>query len=77
MKYLPFARASGRGAPDFPGGGMRNFLLVAIFAAALVGCSTTPTTEAPVEDHGTAGQTAPGAGGASTGGVQNGGVTGS
>jgi peptidoglycan-associated lipoprotein len=56
---------------------MRNFLLVAIFAAALVGCSTTPTTEAPVEDHGTAGQTAPGAGGASTGGVQNGGVTGS
>ena len=56
---------------------MRNFLLVAIIAAALAGCSTTPTTEAPVEDRGTAGATAPGAGGAQTGGAQSGGVTGS
>ena len=56
---------------------MRNFLLVAIIAAALAGCSTTPTTEAPVEDRGTAGATAPGAGGAETGGAQSGGVTGS
>jgi peptidoglycan-associated lipoprotein len=56
---------------------MRNFLLVAIIAAALAGCSTTPTTEAPVEDRGTAGATAPGAGGAQTGGAQAGGVTGS
>ena len=56
---------------------MRNFLLVAIFAAALAGCSTTPTTEAPIEDHGAAGQTAPNAGGAATGGAQGGGVTGS
>jgi uncharacterized protein YceK len=55
---------------------MRNFLLVAIIAAALAGCSTTPTTEAPVEDRGTAGATAPGAGGAETGGAQAGGVTG-
>ena len=54
---------------------MRNFLFVAIVAAALAGCSTTPTTEAPVEDHG-AGTTAPGAG-AETGGAQGGGVTGS
>ena len=55
---------------------MRNFLLVAIVAAALVGCSSTPTTEAPVEDHGTAGATAPGSG-AQTGGAQGGGVNGS
>jgi peptidoglycan-associated lipoprotein len=55
---------------------MRKFLLVAIIAAALAGCSTTPTTEAPVEDRGTAGATAPGAGGAETGGAQAGGVTG-
>ena len=55
---------------------MRNFLFVAIVAAALVGCSSTPTTEAPVEDHGAA-ATAPGAGGAQTGGAQGGGVTGS
>ena len=54
---------------------MRNFLFVAIVAAALVGCSSTPTTEAPVEDHGAAGATAPG--GAQTGGAQGGGVTGS
>ena len=55
---------------------MRNFLLVAIFAAALVGCSTTPTTEAPIEDKGAAGATAPGAGGAVTGGAQGGSVSG-
>ena len=54
---------------------MRNFLLVAIVAVALVGCSSTPTTEAPVEDHGAAGATAPG--GATTGGAGGGGVTGS
>jgi peptidoglycan-associated lipoprotein len=56
---------------------MRNFVLVAIIAAALVGCSTTPTTEAPIEDKGAAGATAPGAGGALTGGAQGGGVAGS
>jgi peptidoglycan-associated lipoprotein len=55
---------------------MRNFVLVAILAAALVGCSSTPTTEAPVEDRGAAGAAA-GAGGAQTGGAQAGGVTGS
>jgi peptidoglycan-associated lipoprotein len=53
---------------------MRNFLFVAIIATALAGCSTTPTTEAPVEDHGAAGVTAPGA---ETGGAQGGGVNGS
>jgi peptidoglycan-associated lipoprotein len=55
---------------------MRNFLLVAFIAAALVGCSTTPTTEAPIEDKGAAGATAPGAGGAVTGGAQGGSVSG-
>lgn len=54
---------------------MRNFILVAIVAAALVGCSSTPTTEAPVEDRGAA--TAPGSAGAQTGGAQGGGVNGS
>jgi peptidoglycan-associated lipoprotein len=56
---------------------MRNLLFVAFIAAALVGCSSTPTTEAPVEDHGTSGATAPGAGGAETGGAQGGNVSGS
>ena len=56
---------------------MRNFVLVAILAAALVGCSSTPTTEAPVEDRGAAGAAGAGAGGAQTGGAQAGGVTGS
>jgi peptidoglycan-associated lipoprotein len=55
---------------------MRNFLLVAILATALAACSTTPTTEAPVEDRGTAGTGAPGTG-AETGGATGGGVTGS
>jgi len=55
---------------------MRNLLFVAIIAAAVAGCSTTPTTEAPVEDRGAAGATVPGAG-AQTGGAQGGGVNGS
>ena len=54
---------------------MRNLIWVALIVAALVGCSTTPTTEAPIEDKGAAGATAPG-GGAVTGGAQGGGVTG-
>jgi len=56
---------------------MRNFVLVAILAAALVGCSSTPTTEAPVEDRGAAGAACAGAGGAQTGGAQGAGVSGS
>ncbi len=55
---------------------MRNFLFVAIIAAALAGCSSTPTTEAPVDDHSAAGMPA-GSSGAQTGGAQSGGVTGS
>ncbi|HXR56855.1 MAG TPA: peptidoglycan-associated lipoprotein Pal [Casimicrobiaceae bacterium] len=55
---------------------MRNLLFVVIVAAALTACSTTPTTEAPVEDHGTSGATAPGTG-AQTGGAQGSGVNGS
>jgi peptidoglycan-associated lipoprotein len=77
MKFHPFERAPRRGAHEFSaGGGMRNFIFVAIVAAALAGCSTTPTTEAPVEDHGTAGTTAPGTG-AETGGAGGAGVNGS
>ena len=56
---------------------MRNFVLVAILAAALVGCSSTPTTEAPVEDRGAAGAAGAGAAGAQTGGAQGAGVSGS
>jgi peptidoglycan-associated lipoprotein len=55
---------------------MRNLLIVAIVAMALAGCSTTPTTEAPVEDHGVTGAPGAGAGGAETGGAQGGNVTG-
>jgi len=54
---------------------MRNLILVAFITAALVGCSSTPTTEAPVEEHGAPAATAPG--GAQTGGAQGGGVSGS
>src|SRR5205823_3456979 len=75
MNLDPFERAPGRGAHDLPaGGGMRNFLLVAILATALVGCQTTPTTEAPVEDRGTTGA-APSTG-AQTGGAATGGISG-
>ena len=56
---------------------MRNFVLVAILAAALVGCSSTPTTEAPVEDRGATGAAGAGAAGAQTGGAQGAGVSGS
>jgi peptidoglycan-associated lipoprotein len=56
---------------------MRNYLWIALIAAALAGCSTTPTTEAPVDDRSTTGTTAPGSTGAETGGAASGGVTGS
>ena len=55
---------------------MRNYLWIGLIAAALAGCSTTPSTEAPVDDRSAAG----GAGstsGAQTGGATGGGVTGS
>ena len=55
---------------------MRNFLLVAFIAAAVAGCSTTPT-EAPIEDKGGAGIPGAGSTGAQTGGAAAGGVTGS
>jgi peptidoglycan-associated lipoprotein len=78
MKFHPFERALRWGAHEsLAGGGMRNFLLIAIIAVAVAGCSTTPTTEAPVEDRGAAGATVPGAGGAETGGAQGGNVNGS
>lgn len=56
---------------------MRNFVLIGLIAAALVGCSSTPTTEAPVDDRSGAGTTASGSTGAQTGGAAGGGVTGS
>ena len=56
---------------------MRNYLLIGLIAAALAGCSSTPTTEAPVDDRSAAGATAGSAGGAQTGGAAGGGVTGS
>jgi len=30
---------------------MRNYLWIALIAAALAGCSSTPTTEAPVDER--------------------------
>jgi len=65
----------GRGAPTYLGGGMRKYLWIGLIAAALAGCSTTPSTEAPVDDKSAAGTA--GAGGAQTGGAAGGGVTGS
>ena len=57
---------------------MRNYLWIALIAAALAGCSSTPTTEAPVDDRSAgAGTGAPGSTGAQTGGAGGGGVTGS
>jgi peptidoglycan-associated lipoprotein len=56
---------------------MRNYLLIGLIAAALAGCSSTPTTEAPVDDRSATGATAGSAGGAQTGGAAGGGVTGS
>jgi peptidoglycan-associated lipoprotein len=56
---------------------MRNYLWIGLIAAALAGCSTTPSTEAPVDDRSAAGATGGSASGAQTGGATGGGVTGS
>jgi peptidoglycan-associated lipoprotein len=56
---------------------MRKYLWIGLIAAALAGCSTTPSTEAPVDDKSTAGTAGAGAGGAQTGSASGGGVTGS
>jgi len=56
---------------------MRKYLWIGLIAAALAGCSTTPSTEAPVDDKSAAGTPGAGAGGAQTGGAAGGGVTGS
>jgi peptidoglycan-associated lipoprotein len=56
---------------------MRNYLWIALVAVAVAACTSTPTTEAPVEDRGGAAATGPGSTGAQTGGVTGGGVTGS
>jgi peptidoglycan-associated lipoprotein len=56
---------------------MRNYLWIALIAAALAGCSTTPTTEAPVDDRSATAGTGAGSTGAQTGGAAGSGVTGS
>ena len=56
---------------------MRNYLWIALIAAALAGCSSTPTTEAPVDDRSAAGSTPGSSSGAQTGSAAGGGVTGS
>jgi peptidoglycan-associated lipoprotein len=56
---------------------MLKYVWIAVIAAALAGCSSTPTTEAPVDDRTAAGAAAGGGGGAQTGGAAGGGVTGS
>jgi peptidoglycan-associated lipoprotein len=56
---------------------MRKYLWIGLIAAALAGCSTTPSTEAPVDDRSAAGVAGGSAGGAQTGGAAGGGVTGS
>ena len=57
---------------------MRNYLWIALIVAALAGCSSTPSTEAPVDDRSAgAGMGGPGSTGAQTGGAGGGGVTGS
>jgi peptidoglycan-associated lipoprotein len=78
MSFNRFVCALGsRRARSLSGGGMRNYLWIALFAAALVGCTSTPTTEAPVDDRGAAAGAGAGSAGAQTGGVTGGGVTGS
>ena len=55
---------------------MKKLTIAALVAIFLVGCQSTPTTQAPVEDKsGTAGTSTPG--GASTSGTNQGGVSGS
>jgi len=77
MTFHSSVRAAA-GAPESAGGGMRNYLWIALIAAALAGCSSTPTTEAPVDERSAgAGTGAPGSSGAQTGGAAGGGVTGS
>jgi len=56
---------------------MRKYLWIGLIAAALAGCSTTPSTEAPVDDRSAAGVAGGSAGGAQTGSASGGGVTGS
>src|SRR4029078_8881761 len=74
--FLSNARR-GRGAPTYPGGGMRKYLWIGLIAAPLAGCSSTPSTEAPVDDKSAAGTAGAGAGGAQTGSAAGGGGTGS
>ena len=56
---------------------MLKYLWIGLIAAALAGCSTTPSTEAPVDDRSAAGAAGGSAGGAQTGSASGGGVTGS
>ena len=56
---------------------MRNYLWIGLIVVTLAGCTSTPTTEAPVEDKSAAGGVTPGTSGAQTGGAAGGGVSGS
>jgi peptidoglycan-associated lipoprotein len=57
---------------------MRKYLWIALIAAVgLAGCSSTPTTEAPVDDRSAAAGAGAGSTGAQTGGTTGSGVTGS
>jgi peptidoglycan-associated lipoprotein len=75
--FIQECASQARRASFNAGGGMRNYVLIGLIAAALAGCSSTPTTEAPVDDRSGAGATAPGSTGAQTGGATGSGVTGS
>jgi peptidoglycan-associated lipoprotein len=75
---MSFTRAERSARPILSaGGGMRNYLWIALIAAALAGCTTTPTTEAPVDERSTTAGAGAGATGAQTGGAAGSGVTGS
>jgi peptidoglycan-associated lipoprotein len=56
---------------------MRKYIWIGLIAAALAGCSTTPSPEAPVDDRSAAGAAGGATGGAQTGSAAGGGVTGS
>ena len=56
---------------------MLKYLWIGLVAVALAGCSSTPTTEAPVDDRSAAGSAAGSSSGAQTGGTTGGGVSGS
>ena len=55
---------------------MRNWILAALVVAAIAGCASTETKDAPVEERAVPGTTAPTTGGATSAGATTAGVTG-